>query len=44
MKDQKSSYVVRCITSYVIGGHLEYLTLYYIYITYGKTGQLIQEE
>jgi hypothetical protein len=27
IKDQKLSYVLRCITSYVVGGHLEYLTL-----------------
>jgi hypothetical protein len=30
MKDQKLSYVVRCITSYVIGGHLEYSIILHI--------------
>jgi hypothetical protein len=31
MKDQKSSYVVRCITSYVISGHPEYSIILHIH-------------
>ncbi len=31
MKDQKLSYVVRCITSYVVGGHPEYSVILHIH-------------